>query len=119
MQFEDEFDIFPAMSERKEDLPHQERRLDEELRAALAENSASVAPCIETQGKLIKLRDALYKEHIAPVEAELYDVRRTVLQYEETKKQIEAELKANQDVRDALKKRNELKSSGDGHHRRP
>lgn len=101
LQFRDEFGIFSAMSRRKEeDLGSQELKSDEELQAALAENSASVASLNEAGEELTKLREVLYREHIAPVDAKLLDVRTKVSQHRQIIYQAETELKANQKDRE-------------------
>lgn len=99
------------MSGRKEGLPIQERRSDEELQAALAENSEITAPIIEARVELSKLREALYKEHITPVDAKIFEAQKTVLQYDEARKQIEAELKANRKAHE-VEERARVKAEG-------
>lgn len=90
------------MSVRKEeDSRPQERRSDEELQAALAEISAKVAPFIADREKLLNLKNDLYNKYVAPLDAQLYEVRQTLLNYEAAQKQITTELKANQKFREA------------------
>lgn len=101
LQFRDEFGIFSVMSRRKEeDLGSQERRSDEELQAVLAENTTSIASLNKAGDELTKLREVLYREHIAPIDAKLLDVRTKVSQHRQTMNQAEIELRANQKDRE-------------------